>query len=357
MIQIPPSIKQDIDAIDEVSRDLQMKIYIVGGFVRDSLFGMDVNDDTDLDITEANGNAFDLAFFVSAKYNLPEPIIYESTGTALVIMPSGREIEFHNAYYNVPHIIDQLYSLGVKPTSLNKDVYSRDFTINTILLDPENGEVHDLTGMGISDIEHKILRTPLPPSKTLFLDPKRILRGIRFKIQFGLQEDPVYTETVPKFIPTLIKFLQEHPQSDAVQKTVEKTMAMDSSRAFDEYNKLGIMEYLPKNEDMDKIIKENFLGKTITPVVLKIDSSNNLEISVAQTKMIKHLLEERDHHKQYVQRKKREKQKHREKEFEILEKARTGYYAQGNPEVNGQDRKRKETGRPGYEFVPKKRRG
>ena len=154
---IPNKVKEDLKAISDVAKDLKMKIYAVGGFPRDIVSGQGINDQTDLDITELYGNGFDLAFFVAAKYNLAEPIVYASSGTALVTMPSGRPVEFHNSFHKVPHIIDQLYVLGVKPNSINKDVYARDFTINTLLYDPDTEEIIDITKQGISDIENKIL--------------------------------------------------------------------------------------------------------------------------------------------------------------------------------------------------------
>jgi hypothetical protein len=84
MIELPIQVKQDIDAINAVSKELKMKLYVVGGFPRDIVMGIGINDNTDIDVTEANGNAFDLAFFVAAKYNLPDPIVYQSSGTAMV---------------------------------------------------------------------------------------------------------------------------------------------------------------------------------------------------------------------------------------------------------------------------------
>ncbi len=324
-MNLPPEIQKDIDQINNVCEDLKMKMYIVGGLPRDLVFGYNVDEDTDLDITEGNGNAFDLAFFVSAKYNLPEPVVYENSGTALVTMQSGRSIEFHNAFFNVPHIIDQLYVMGIEPTPINKDVYSRDFTINTLLLDTNTGEILDITGKGIKDIENRILRTPLTARKTLSYDPKRILRGIRFKIQFNMTADDGYEKEVVNFIPYLIKFLQEHPRSKMIANTVKKTMELDYEKAIQEYEKYGILQHLPtaSSPDVERDIKEKYLGKTIVPVLGSLKE--------AQTRMIDKLMKEREKHKAYMRRKKREQlQKTREK-FKILERARNGYYLD-NPE-------------------------
>ena len=77
-LSIPDDIKKDLNLITAVCDELKMALYIVGGFPRDIVFGFEINNDTDLDVTEKNGNSFELAFFVAAKYGLSQPIIYES---------------------------------------------------------------------------------------------------------------------------------------------------------------------------------------------------------------------------------------------------------------------------------------
>jgi len=322
MIKIPPQINNDLGQIINVSKDLKMKVYVVGGFPRDIVAGIGITDETDLDLTEKNGNAFDLAFFVAAKYNLKEPKIYEASGTALVVMPSKRMVEFHNAFHNVPHIIDQLYSINVEPTPINKDVYSRDFTINTLLFDPDNGKILDLTGMGIKDIREKLLRTPLPARKVISHDPRRILRGVRFAIQFGLKYDDDYEKEIHNFIPELIDFMVKHPNSKMVERTIAKSFQIDPEKSYDEFSRLGLMDYAPKSKELDNYIKEKFIGKTVIP------TSYKPEKKLAQTKMIQRLMQEREKHKDYMRRKRREKRRDTLKNMDILEKARQGYFKQ-----------------------------
>ena len=323
MIEIPPMIQEDLNQINSVAEDLKMKIYIVGGFPRDIIAGVEITEKTDLDLTEKNGNAFDLAFFVAAKFGLSEPVVYESSGTALVTMPSGRPVEFHNAFYNVPHIIDELYALGIEPTPMNKDVYCRDFTINTLLFDIETQEISDPTKQGIPDLQNKILRTPLSPRKTLAINPKIILRGIRFMLQFGLKPDPSYQKEVINFVPALAEFMRSHPQSDMVKSTIKKTVGIDANRAIQEYKDIGLLQYIPKElVEMRDSIKEELFGTTITPTAIK---------KKAQTDMVKHLMEQREKHKEYMRRKRREQLRDTENKFDILEKARTGYFS-NNPE-------------------------
>jgi tRNA nucleotidyltransferase/poly(A) polymerase len=276
MVNIPDTIQKDIDLINAVCNDLKMKLYVVGGFPRDIVAGVGITEETDLDVTEENGNAFDLAFFVSAKYGLPEPAIYENSGTAVVFMESGRQVEFHNAYYNVPHIIDELYSLGIEPTSLNKDVFSRDFTINTLLYDPIRKDIIDLTEKGVSDIQNRVLRTPLSPRKTLGLDPKRIIRGIRFKVQFDLSLDPELAEEASNFIPYVQQFLKDKPNSKMAQDTIKKTFSYNPEKAYQEFAEWDLLQFLPKIEEVDKFIRNKMFGTTVFPTSLEISAQSKM---------------------------------------------------------------------------------
>jgi tRNA nucleotidyltransferase/poly(A) polymerase len=45
-------------------------------------------------------------------------------------------------------------------------------------------KIEDLTQMGFSDLNNKIIRTPLEPFKTFMDDPLRILRCFRFATRF-----------------------------------------------------------------------------------------------------------------------------------------------------------------------------
>jgi len=69
------------------------------------------------------------------------------------------------------------------------DALRRDFTINSLFYNIDTDEVEDYTEKGISDIERKIIRTPLPPLVTFKDDPLRVLRCFRFKARFNFSVD------------------------------------------------------------------------------------------------------------------------------------------------------------------------
>lgn len=63
----------------------------------------------------------------------------------------------------------------------------RDFTMNTVAMDPHTGDVFDPYG-GVADIKNKVLRATDP---TAFVeDPLRILRGAQFAARFEMTVEP-----------------------------------------------------------------------------------------------------------------------------------------------------------------------
>lgn len=162
--------------------DWEGKLFLVGGVVRDPLFGLEEPKDIDIVVL---GSAIKLANELFAKgISEIKPVTYPRFGTSLIrIKDSNVELasarkESYEKTSRKPH---------VKPASLEEDALRRDFTINSLMKDLFTGELLDLTKRGLKDIKNKILRTPLDPKMTFRDDPLRMLRAVRFKNRFGLR--------------------------------------------------------------------------------------------------------------------------------------------------------------------------
>ncbi len=73
--------------------------------------------------------------------------------------------------------------------SIDEDVVRRDFTANSLYLDPIAGEVIDYLG-GIQDIAQKKLVSIGDPSTRFREDPVRMLRVVRFSAKLGFEMEP-----------------------------------------------------------------------------------------------------------------------------------------------------------------------
>jgi hypothetical protein len=75
-----------------------------------------------------------------------------------------------------------------------EDALRRDLTINSLFYNLHTHSIEDFTGKGLSDLEDRLVRTPLPALITLTDDPLRALRAVRFACRFNFSIAPdLYT--------------------------------------------------------------------------------------------------------------------------------------------------------------------
>ncbi|MFZ6017030.1 MAG: CBS domain-containing protein [Nitrospirota bacterium] len=163
----------------EVADELNFNAYLVGGSVRDLLRG---EENLDIDIViEGDGIVFARIFGerLNAKVRT-----HQRFGTAQVITDKLR-LDIATArteYYESPAALPK-----VEISSIKKDLYRRDFTINTlaIKLNPKDfGLLIDFFG-GQRDLREKTIR--VLHNLSFIEDPTRAFRAIRFSERFGFK--------------------------------------------------------------------------------------------------------------------------------------------------------------------------
>ena len=168
--------------ISKSAKELNLDSYVIGGFVRDFILRRGTAKDIDV---VAIGSGIALAKQVAKNLpNKPKVQIFKTYGTAM-LRYEGIEIEFVGARkesYN-----EDSRNPIVENGTLEDDQNRRDFTINALALNLSESHFGDLLDPfnGVSDIENKIIRTPLNPDVTYSDDPLRMLRAIRFATQLG----------------------------------------------------------------------------------------------------------------------------------------------------------------------------
>ena len=155
-------------------------VYVVGGFVRDLLLGLDVKD---MDLV-VSGDGIGFARSVARELGAGSVVTFEKFGTAMIPL-ENRKLEFVGA--RLESYQPESRKPRVMGGSIDEDLARRDFTVNAIavcLNSDRFGQLRDpFNGRG--DLEQKILRTPREPEKTFDDDPLRILRAVRFASQLG----------------------------------------------------------------------------------------------------------------------------------------------------------------------------
>ncbi|MBI4653729.1 MAG: CBS domain-containing protein [Nitrospirae bacterium] len=212
--KFPEEIFNLLKLSGKAAESLGFSAYLVGGSVRDILRG-ETNLDIDMDIV-VEGNAITFAQSLGEKLGAKVKT-HQRFGTAVVMT---RSLKFDVAtarteYYESPGALPK-----VEISSIKKDLYRRDFTINTLAvkLNPRDfGLLLDFFGAQ-RDLKEKTIR--ILHNLSFIEDPTRAFRAIRFSEKFGFK--------ISKHTLNLIK-------------TAEKISLFDKlsgSRLYDELNLL-----------------------------------------------------------------------------------------------------------------------
>ncbi|WP_281239272.1 CCA tRNA nucleotidyltransferase [Flavobacterium praedii] len=203
------------EVISKASQELNVESYVIGGFVRDLLLKRDFKKDIDI---VAVGSGIELALKVSELLpKKPKVQVFKTYGTAMLRF-EDTEIEFVGARKE-SYTLDSRNPV-VENGTLEDDQNRRDFTINALALSLNSNNFGALSDPfnGISDLENKIIKTPLEPDITFSDDPLRMLRGIRFATQLGFEIDK--------------------DSLDSITKNAERIKIISGERIVDELNKI-----------------------------------------------------------------------------------------------------------------------
>jgi poly(A) polymerase len=174
------STEDVVDALGKCFAGHGVEAYLVGGFVRDQLLE---RPSKDIDIVCVNdGGIAALTAFAKAN-GWSHPAVFERFGTAQT-RGEGFIVEVVRARRE--RYDPESRKPDVAPGTLAEDIQRRDFTVNALCA-TFGGEILDLTGKGLADLEAGTLRTPLDAQETFSEDPLRMFRAARFVAQLGFE--------------------------------------------------------------------------------------------------------------------------------------------------------------------------
>lgn len=177
--KFPRELYEILKLAGEIAQDSGFNAFLVGGCVRDLLRG-ERNLDIDI-VIEGDGISFAKKFAsrLGAKAS-----VHERFATAKIIKGSTRldVATARTEYYETPAALPR-----VKMSSIKKDLYRRDFTINTLAvkLNPKDfGQLVDFFG-GQRDLKDKTIR--VLHNLSFVEDPTRAFRALRFAERFDFK--------------------------------------------------------------------------------------------------------------------------------------------------------------------------
>lgn len=227
-----------IKLIGYIADELGYKAYLVGGIIRDLIFGFE---NPDIDIV-CVGNSIEVAKrlvkAVGGRYDA-----YERFKTCVVILPDGTRIDFASArreYYEKPGALPEVEASG-----LEEDLKRRDFSINALALSisrKDFGEIVDVVS-GLKDLEQGKIR--VLHNLSFIEDPTRIIRAVRFEKRFNFNMDKTTESLAYEAISmgVLRKTLGVRMRDEIIDALNEERVI----EILDRLKELGVLKSLSKN--------------------------------------------------------------------------------------------------------------
>lgn len=216
-------------------KDADFDAYLVGGCVRDLLFGRTPKD---FDVaTNATPEEVKALFRRSRLVGRRFPIAHVRAGRELIEVSTFRQGQIDQVETNAQGLIVKDRAFG----SMAEDAFRRDFTINALYFDIDDDVVIDYVG-GLEDVEAGRLQFIGEPEERLAEDPVRMLRAIRFAAKLDLNLDPRLDELM--------------------DDTAERLEAIPSARLFDEFLKMFLSGYGAK---VWNLLKDTPLVRSLFP--------------------------------------------------------------------------------------------
>jgi tRNA nucleotidyltransferase (CCA-adding enzyme) len=243
-IKIPEEYKDAVETITSITKDA----YLVGGYIRDFLVGIE-NNDADIDIA-VNGKYIDSIkdAFEKKKYTINTDGL--KFGVITVYLKNGSNVdiaEFRNESYD-----SSSRKPKVKPSdNIYDDIKRRDFTITAMAYNLSTKELIDNFN-GREDIKKKIIKAVGNPDERFDEDPLRILRGIRLATKLGFNIEDRTLKSMGKNAYKLEKVSGERIRDELI-----KGLEANSKRFFELLEKSGVLYTLIEELEGAKELKHD----------------------------------------------------------------------------------------------------
>lgn len=217
--------------------------YICGGTPRDKYMGK-LENVADIDVTTGDKTVDYLSqeFYIEfrKKYNVTRKSMEDGHSTIFV---GSLKVDF-SSNFMVPNIDQELAKLGIaNPNNMQREMFSRDFTCNSLLLTTDLKQILDPTKRGFKDIKERKIRTCLAPEITLTTNRNRVVRAIYLACKLDFDLDDSIIEYVKKY-PNTVKISTDKSMNDKLNEAFTR----NPDKAADLITRMNLWSYIPITE-------------------------------------------------------------------------------------------------------------
>lgn len=230
--------------------------FICGGTPRDKILNR-LDKIEDLDITTGDASVSNLAREVSIALNKQFQVVTKTMddGHSSIFLGDFK-IDF-SSNFNVPNIDKYLYELKIKkPTSMQRELFSRDFTCNALLMTLDLKNIIDPTGKGVQDIQSRMIRTCLSPEVTLMSNKNRVVRAIYLAAKLDFDLDPMLMSWI-KAHPSSMRFASDRTLAEKLNKAI----TANPNRTTYLLDQMGLWDQIPITQELYPYYMKRVTGK------------------------------------------------------------------------------------------------
>ena len=233
----PRHIPEEVSALVNTLEKAGFQAYLVGGCVRDFLFGRAPKD---WDITTNAKPEQIQALF-------PKTVYENIYGTVAVINEQTEDMTLRNVEVT-PYRLESEYSDRRRPDSvkfsdkIEDDLQRRDFTINAVAASISNGAIKDIIDLyeGFRDLKDKSIRTVGKPQDRFSEDALRMMRAIRLSVELGF--------TIEKDTYAAIKELGFHVKDVSIERIRDEftkiVLSPSPKQGIEMLHDTGLLQYI-----------------------------------------------------------------------------------------------------------------
>lgn len=221
--------------------------YIVGGVPRDVTLKHKI-EFNDFDITTGNKDVTKLA-----------SLFADSVGTSakklrdghFQVVASGIKFDFSSnfMYKNIDKLLEEAAVDDID--DITRETYSRDFTINTLLMTLDMKNIIDITKKGFGHIQDGIIDCPLDCDLSFKSSPNRILRAFYYKAKFNFKFSDGVENSISKNLDLLPRI---HPRYGG---EILNSILKEDPKIIHELVERGVLHRMPLTKYVTRVLLEN----------------------------------------------------------------------------------------------------
>jgi tRNA nucleotidyltransferase (CCA-adding enzyme) len=217
--------------------------FICGGIPRDKYINR-LDRISDIDLTTGDNTIHYLAQEVELKLKKKYSLIKREMNDGHTSIYIGNiKIDFSSNFIlnNIDRFISKFRISN--PTNLQKEMFSRDFTCNSLLMSLDLKTILDPTNMGFKDLNSKLIRTCLSPEVTLLSNKNRVIRSIYLACKLDFEIDK-----------SIIDFVSKNPESvniaskKTLTKKINEAFHWNSDKAYSLITEMNLWNHIPISE-------------------------------------------------------------------------------------------------------------